>query len=612
MKSQLNKTASGIVFTLMTAYIFVLGITCYLKYHHFGYDDFDLAIHTQTLSSILQGSSQTSILGIPFLGNHMVLILYLIAPLYLVFHTPVLLLSLQTIALASGAWPIYQLARRELSDTWGVALAAAYLIYSPLIYLNLYEFHPIAFASAFILYAFWFWKENRFTLFSLMLLLAASCQENISFIAIGFGIFALLERKRWWWSVAPLLFGIAYFVTVVLYIMPHLNDTVNFMTLYAHLGNNMPDVIKNIVTHPLNTLHIMTEPRKLSFINQLFLPLAYLPVLSPLSWIPVGLVVAQRLLSNRATEFVIIFHYQAEFIPFIFVSTIYAIRTLQKKSIRILQLLPIVAMACFPLLGFLTSGTIPLIAHNCFPSKNQKPLIKAKQKFVRQVPPNAKIACTFEFLSPLSDHRVLHSMHLISSGHYTLSPKPYPIPTDLDIIAIDTNDRMTFSPNAFYTPTVYRRMQKLLKNGTWKISSMQESFLALEKSPTPDPLLPLARPVATIPATAFTNITQSGQADFTLQAFEITPQNGKTESTLKLYWKTPATVVTDADMLLTINAPGKAIYQVILSPGSRFWPPQSWPTNCIISDLHYIPYKASSPDTTLSVKMLPMTWQRGL
>ena len=193
-KSMLYPLGVGI---LMALYTVILGATCHIKYHHFGYDDFDVAIHTQSLAAILRGSSESSILGIPFLGNHMVLILYAIAPLYAIFPSALLLLYIQTIVLAAGAWAIFRLAQRELSPGWGLALAAAYSVYPPLIHLNLYEFHPIALASTFILYALLFWKRNAFVPFLVMLLLAASCQENISLMAIGFSVFAISIGSEW-------------------------------------------------------------------------------------------------------------------------------------------------------------------------------------------------------------------------------------------------------------------------------------------------------------------------------------------------------------------------------------------------------------------------------
>ncbi|MBT3191013.1 MAG: DUF2079 domain-containing protein, partial [Verrucomicrobia bacterium] len=455
MKSLLQKPTrcASAVMLLMLLYTLLLGATCQLKYAHLAYDDFDLAIHTQSLSAILRGSADSSILGIPFLGNHMVLILYLIAPVYKLFSSPLLLLHIQTVALAAGAWAIFRIARRELSPAWGLGLAAAYLVYPPLIYLNLYEFHPIALATTFVLYAMLYWKQEAFRSFLCMLLLAMSCQENVSLLAIGFGVFALFERKRWWWAATSLTLGMTYFAIVVLHLLPRLNDTVDFQSLYAHLGGSMPEVAATIVRHPIQALQLVTEPAKLSFLKDLFAPLGFLSVLSPLTWIPAGLILAQRLLSNRASETVIIYHYQAEFIPFVFVSAIYAIRRLQRLPSRILNVLPKLLVICFPILALFAGGAISLVRFHWAPPAGGKALLEAKQAYVRHVPRESRVAATFEFLSPLSNHPALCSLHHISSGYYTLSAKPYPIPDDLDTIILDTNDRITFSPNGFYQPT---------------------------------------------------------------------------------------------------------------------------------------------------------------
>jgi len=599
------------LFLMIGLYTLIMGIVCHLKYNNFGYDDFDLAVHTQSLSAILHGESLTSILGIPFLGNHMVLILYLIAPLYALIPSALTLLYLQTFILALGAGAVYALARKELSPRWGIAIAFTYLIYPPLIYMNLYEFHPVVLVTSGMLFAILAWKNGYFIRFMIMLLLCMSCQENISLIAIGFGVFALFERKRWWWVAVPIIIGATYFSVVVLVIMPRLNNTVNFQMLYSHLGDSMPEVAKTIILHPIQTLAFMLQPVKRSFINMLIAPLAYLPLLSPLSWMPAGLVLLQRLLSSRGTESVIIYHYQAEFIPFVFVATIYGIRRLQRFNIRILNLLVAILIGGFPVVAFLTSGVCPLI-YRSVTVQELRPLIDAKHNMLKTIDDDLSVAATFEYLSPLAQHLQLHSMHHITAGHFTLSTKPYPIPENLDVIIIDTNDRLTFSPTIFYKPNTYLKLQELLQTNHWKLIAQAESMLALKRSTTPDPQLPLAKQVVTIPASALTNITQTGEATFALVAFEITPEPDNDFSMLTLFWKTGPELNMDSDMLLTVERPNKNIYEIILSPGSRFWPPQSWATNAIIRDRHHIPIKTNNSNASISVKMLPMTWQRGL
>jgi uncharacterized membrane protein len=564
------------------------------------YDDFDLAIHSQSIYAILRGSSFSSIIGIPFLGNHMVLILYPLALVAKIIPAQQLLLWLQSVLLAAGAWPIFALSRRELSPRWGVCLAITYLIYPPLIFMNLYEFHPIALASSFILYALLFWKNNRFILFLTMLLLAAACQENIALMSIGFGLWGFFERKRWWWIALPIVFGLLYFYVVVVKLLPQLNDSVGFISLYAQFGDSIPQVILGIATHPLKTLQIMTQPQKINFIRSLMAPLGFLPLLSPLTWIPALPIAAQRLLSNRATEFVIVYHYQAEFIPFVFFSAIYAIKRLRQSHLKALNILPVIILATFPLLA-LTISLTELVSRTSQQQIASPSLIKAQQNFIREVPSNASVVATFQLLAPLAKHQNLHSIHHITTGCYTLSGKNYPIPENIDIIAINTMDRLTFMPNSLYTPSIYLQLQQLLATGHWQIMTQEENFLALHRSASDDPQLPLARPVTNLPSDASANILQGTNATIHIIAFRLIAD--KDSDILDLYWRTTAPCYdTDAAISISIQ---DSTYSAIIAPGSRFWPPQCWPTNSIIRDRHRIPHQPLKAAAKLSVTLLP-------
>jgi glycosyltransferase involved in cell wall biosynthesis len=107
---------------LVGLYIFSFGLISILKYNSFRYDDFDLAVHAQTLYNILHGSLESSILGVPFLGNHLNFILFLIAPIYAIFRSPLTLLLLQTAALGLSGYPIYLIAKEQLPKGLSLAL----------------------------------------------------------------------------------------------------------------------------------------------------------------------------------------------------------------------------------------------------------------------------------------------------------------------------------------------------------------------------------------------------------------------------------------------------------------------------------------------------------
>ena len=162
------------VLTGMLLYTVILGWACHAEYDVYGYGDFDLAIDAQATWNLLHGSIESSIHRIPFLGNHMRLILFPIALLYAIFRSPLLLLDLQVLVLASGALAVYLLGTARLPKPWAACVALLYLVYPPLVFMNLYEFHPVALATAFLLWMLYGYDRKRFGFFLVFLLLALS------------------------------------------------------------------------------------------------------------------------------------------------------------------------------------------------------------------------------------------------------------------------------------------------------------------------------------------------------------------------------------------------------------------------------------------------------
>src|SRR6185503_19740316 len=85
---------------LIAAYAVTFSILCWIRWRHYLYTDFDLAIFAQAVDGILRGTLYSSILGMPWLGDHSSLILFVLAPIYAVVRHPMTLLAVQSAALA--------------------------------------------------------------------------------------------------------------------------------------------------------------------------------------------------------------------------------------------------------------------------------------------------------------------------------------------------------------------------------------------------------------------------------------------------------------------------------------------------------------------------------
>jgi uncharacterized membrane protein len=603
-----NRRLSPAFWTVAVAaaiYAAVMCRACHQKFVNFGYADFDLAVHTQSVWNILHGSLASSILGIPFLGNHMVLILFLLAPLYAIFPSPLLLLYTQTIALAAGAFGIWMIARRELSEWPATGLALIYLIYPPLIYLNLYEFHPVSLAIPLLIWMLRFYQTSNFRLFALCMVLALFCQENIALIMVAFSFYALIERRGKWFYT-PFLAGLAYLLFVGL-TMPLLNNnTIQFTRLYAHFGDSPPEIIWNIALHPISVLRFILLPQKLAFLNAILAPLAYLSLLSPLSLLPALPVVLQRLLSQRVSEFSIAYHYQAEFIPFIFFAAIYGIKRLSNLRRRLGRPVAVAALIVMPVVSLFASGAFFSLRESIsHPSPEQAVMTSRKDELLRKIPADASVLATFEFLPRLANRPRVYSFHHVYTGRYTFSDVPYPKPR-VDFIILDTGDYLTFS--GFYNADSYKRIRRMLEDGNWRVFYHSGSLLALQRAGSTDPQLPLAF-AAPVPVEMNKNVTLwPANTGIRLLGFVGQSAPGGQSLGLTLYWRTAVGAPEDYDVSLVVKDSDKVIYTGILSPGSRIWPPQSWPAGQTMADRHRIGISTpiSSPENVrLLIRLIP-------
>jgi uncharacterized membrane protein len=139
-------------------------ITC-LRHAHFLTQAWDLGIFTQIFWNTVHGNiMQGTIEEIPnHLGVHWSPFLFLLVPGFRVFASPYYLLTIQTIALALGALPLFYLARLVLRDAkQAMYLSLCYLLYPSLHWVNLYDFHEVAFLPVLLISAVYFFLNKSF------------------------------------------------------------------------------------------------------------------------------------------------------------------------------------------------------------------------------------------------------------------------------------------------------------------------------------------------------------------------------------------------------------------------------------------------------------------
>ena len=473
-----EKSALLILWLSVSAYVVFFGLLCILKFNSFSYYDFDLAVHALTVWNILHGSIYNSILGLPFLGNHMQPVLFLIAPLYVIFPHPQTLLILQTLFLGAGAFPLYFIAKKHLGLKFALIVALSYLLYPGLGYTNLFEFHPTSLATFFLIVCLYAYDFNKTRLFLVFSLLAMLCQENVALAIIMLGVMAACEKKAGKWVFIPIVSGLLYLAFSLILIKYWNQGTIQFFSLYAHLGSNPVDVI----TNPLAILRFLMREESFNYLFMIFSPILFLPFLAGIKLLPAVSLFLQHMLSLRFSDLSLRYHYTAEIIPFIFFSLIYAIKRL--LSIKIINrynfIFSSVLMASI-LFSALVQGPYLEEAARINQDYRKDNLDYYKEELIKKIPVSAAVVATFEFLPRLANRSKLYSLHHPYLGFYTLSNKKYKLPADAEYALVDFNDRLTFK--AFYRPWGFINLQDIFLNDQWQVLEIVDSLVLFKKSP---------------------------------------------------------------------------------------------------------------------------------
>ncbi len=186
-----------ILLLMVTGYALFFGILTTLRHYHFFTQAWDMGIYVQTLWNTLEGNiMRNSIEEVPHhFGVYFAPLLFAFVPGYALFQSPYFLLVTQSIALALGALPIYAIARHYLQKrALALLMAAGYLLYPSLHWINLFDFHEIAFAVPLTLSAFYFLDRERWIPAVVLLALTAAARIDAAIGVFFIGLFLLIRK----------------------------------------------------------------------------------------------------------------------------------------------------------------------------------------------------------------------------------------------------------------------------------------------------------------------------------------------------------------------------------------------------------------------------------
>jgi len=212
-------TTSGPLY-LLTAIWAVLLVTVSIRRHLAFAGSGDLAIFDQAFWNTIHGAFLRSSLipGVSgeanIFSDHFDPLQLLLVPLYLVFPSPLLLVTAQGIMLALGALPLYWLARERFPGhaVLYTIFPVLYLLYLPLRGANRYDYHPSALVPPLFLLALYFMEKARWAPMILFLVMAGLLKENMPVAGVTIGLYlSLVKRRRRLGLLLVALFGLWFY-----------------------------------------------------------------------------------------------------------------------------------------------------------------------------------------------------------------------------------------------------------------------------------------------------------------------------------------------------------------------------------------------------------------
>ncbi|MBI2140933.1 DUF2079 domain-containing protein [Candidatus Woesearchaeota archaeon] len=414
LNSETIKKIIGLaVVASVVSYFLFFSIVSVMKHNSFNTTAFDLAIFDQTMWGYSQGYGPgffNTVRGLVLLGDHLHPILFIFSPLYKLLPMPDALLVLQSLALALGAFPVYWLAKKRLNAAAAAVIAFSYLLYPSLQYMNLFDFHPEALATPLLLFAIYFVEARKYLPAAAMLVLTGMSKEHLPLALVAFGAYIFVLQKKKFIGSAMAAAGIAWLALNFGVLLPHFSSGqgYGYVSWYSYLGNSLPEAARNAILHPQLLIGRLLSADTFSYAALLLLPLGGAAV--ALLGFPYLLLGAPfftiNFLRGQDITTALIYQYNAELIPFLYMATIAGAQRLAKLPAMLKLYNSRVAVSAFVLVSTIAAAFAYGPFSTLYDVKDFAPSQHAAvgNKLLKEIPDAASVSADPQMLPHLA-HR---------------------------------------------------------------------------------------------------------------------------------------------------------------------------------------------------------------
>jgi uncharacterized membrane protein len=427
-------------------YAVVFGTLTWRQQSNFGTFAFDMGIYDQGIWLVSRFKEPfNTVRGLNYFAHHVNLITVAFVPFYWLGAGPHFLVVVQTVWMALGAVPVWLLARDRLASPWlALGLAACYLLYPSLEWINWWHFHPDALIITPLLFAWWLATRRRWGRFAVAVAVALLCKEDAAFAVAALGL-ALILRGQRRAGVLSCLAGIGWFLVATKVIIPAASGGTSpfyVRELFPGFGDSIGAIAVNLVSHPSRFFSAVTKPDVLHYYWQMLAPVAGMPLAAPevlLIGIPQA---AINSISGHALTHDIRYHYSSIVLAAVFLATVESCARLGTRVVVRRALVGLlVASSLAANVAWSPSPLGVRYDSGIWAAHQQRH--DAMARAVAQVPEGAGVSASFHLVPHLT-----HRVHVYEfpnpwiPTNWGMRDRP-PDPADVDYLVLDSTSSTT-------------------------------------------------------------------------------------------------------------------------------------------------------------------------
>ncbi|MBI5123649.1 DUF2079 domain-containing protein [Candidatus Roizmanbacteria bacterium] len=449
-----------VLWFFILAYIIYLSHLSIQRYLSLNSSYYDLGIMNQVVYNTARGrflemTNQALDKNVSRLATHFDPILAFLAPFYFIYPSPSTLLIIQTIVLAIGAWFIYLISKKTLRNKiYALIFSLSYLFLFLVTRANLFDFHPVALATTFLLAAIYFEIVDKNFLAFVFILLSLLTKEHVGLVTFLYGLYISIFRKKKAFGLFISTISLIFFISTVFFIIPYFRQTTHFAAKYfGDFGDTPEKAIGGILLSPKKLLTIFSRKETLVYLSRFILSYGGLAIFSPFFVLIASPEALINILSANNNMRSLYFHYNSLIVPFLVVGAIFGLRNINKKYKTFFFVIFLILNG----LAFYYYSPLPkkLVKEPIFEYKVDEKKLKIIYQLQKDYPDEVRVSSTPR-LAPFFTSRHYYDDFLFDPGFIGAGKKEDDIIKEIkkyqkaDIIIIDKTEIKGKLSNLFY------------------------------------------------------------------------------------------------------------------------------------------------------------------